>query len=578
MIEKKRYQKIVLFILPAIISMVIAGIAMNIWTIDFEIIRFPESDERLGLMMFKNIKENGFIGAFFNNRIGAPERSALLESPFLDWPMVLAIWFLTRFLNYNVAYYVFYILTFVTASLSMYLLLRKICNKYWICACISISYAITPYHFYRSVVHMTLSNYYVIPLGVYLVLLVYEEEWEKGIPSCIKNNTFKKMFFLTGIVLVSLSNVYYAFFVMLLVLITIIYKMIEKKTWKPLINEALIFYAMCILFIGGLLPKLIYGQIHGINTVAGIRNPSETETYGLKIIQLFLPPEYSKIQFLTDINKQYTDNAILINENSWSNMGIIACIGFIVLCIWFLVNHIKPFKGSKETARFKLFTVLTLVILLFCTVGGFGTIFSYVITPELRCLNRGSIVLVTISLTFLAGILIEIKQPIAQRLSCIALTVLLVFSIYAEVDYLPYNWSKESEQLSNSYLKFFRLVESEMNEGDMIYQLPIMYFPESSPIYNMDDYSHLIAYLYTDTLKWSYGGMKGRNVTATDLYIDDGMSENFLLNIKKMGFSGLYIDSYGYKDDGNEIIQFYKDILNKEPIVSDDGRLYFFKI
>ena len=159
MIEKKRYQKIVLFILPAIISMVIAGIAMNIWTIDFEIIRFPESDERLGLMMFKNIKENGFIGAFFNNRIGAPERSALLESPFLDWPMVLAIWFLTRFLNYNVAYYVFYILTFVTASLSMYLLLRKICNKYWICACISISYAITPYHFYRSVVHMTLSNY-----------------------------------------------------------------------------------------------------------------------------------------------------------------------------------------------------------------------------------------------------------------------------------------------------------------------------------------------------------------------------------------------------------------------------------
>ena len=72
--------------------------------------------------------------------------------------------------------------------------------------------------------------------------------------------------------------------------------------------------------------------------------------------------------------------------------------------------------------------------------------------------------------------------------------------------------------------------------------------------------------------------MKGRNVTATDLYIDDGMSENFLLNIKKMGFSGLYIDSYGYKDDGNEIIQFYKDILNKEPIVSDDGRLYFFKI
>jgi len=201
-----------------------------------------------------------------------------------------------------------------------------------------------------------------------------------------------------------------------------------------------------------------------------------------------------------------------------------------------------------------------------------------VLTPELRCLNRGSIVLVTISIVFLAIIIENINHKLYLKIAEIALSILLIFTIYAEVDYKPDYWTEESEQLAKEYSDFFNQIEMSVNEDDMIYQLPMTQFPESIPVYKMDDYSHFIAYLYTDKLKWSYGGMKGRNTIATGLFIDNGMSDTFFQGIKSAGYSGIYIDGYGYEDNGVEIVLFYTNLLNQKPLISSDGRLYFFKI
>ena len=577
-IKKSNLKELLCFLIPVIVSVAIAMVAMKVWTMDFSIIRFPDSDERTGLMLFKNIKDNGLIGSLFCNRLGAPGISTIIDIPFLDWPMVIAIWILTRFMNYNVAYYVFYFSTYATATITMYILLRKMKCNYFLSICISISFAITPYHFYRSVVHMTLSNYFVIPMGIYLILLVYEANWKFGMPECVKNSIIKRILYWLSIIIMALSNIYYAFFIMLMVLVTVVYKMIEKKTWKPIWQEAISFYSMCIIFIAGLLPKVVYGLIEGKNTLAGIRYPFETEMYGLRIIQLFLPPSYSKLDLFQRLNAAYTNKAQGINENSWSNMGLIAIIGFVITCIWFIVYYINGTKKSKENNRRKLLGIMTLLLVLYATVGGLGTIFSYVIMPELRCLNRVSIVLVALSLVFLASFLQEITSKQIKKIIYICLCCLLAFSIYAEVDYLPSGWSKTSEQKSVEYSKFFESLENSLEEGAMVYQLPHSNFPEEPAIYNMDEYALLMGYIYTDTIRWSYGGVKGRNDDSEKLYVDEGMSESFLDGIRQAGFEGLYIDGYGFEDGGNHIVEFYKSLLNENPIMSEDGRLFFFKI
>ena len=124
------------------------------------------------------------------------------------------------------------------------------------------------------------------------------------------------------------------------------------------------------------------------------------------------------------------------------------------------------------------------------------------------------------------------------------------------------------------YNDFFSKAEESLSKGAMVYQLPYLDFPEVSSTY---DYKHFIGYLFTDTLKWSYGGVKGRNVKAGELNIDQGMSYRFLAAIKDAGFEAVYIDLDGYEDGGNQALLFYNQ-LGVKPLISDDGKLYLFDI
>ena len=110
----------------------------------------------------------------------------------------------------------------------------------------------------------------------------------------------------------------------------------------------------------------------------------------------------------------------------------------------------------------------------------------------------------------------------------------------------------------------------------MIFQLPYVPFPEHPPIFKMNDYSHFKAYLHSKDLRWSYGAMKGRPGDAWQRLVSSMPVEDMLRTLSQTGFAGLYIDSYGYQDNGAKLIADIKQILGAEPLVSDDKRLYFF--
>ena len=120
------------------------------------------------------------------------------------------------------------------------------------------------------------------------------------------------------------------------------------------------------------------------------------------------------------------------------------------------------------------------------------------------------------------------------------------------------------------------IVENSIEKESMIYQLPFMKFPEGGSIVSMGEYEHALGYVYTDGLRWSYGAMKGRNMESELLYIDEGMSEEFVQGIIEAGFSAVYIDTRGFEDGGEAINRFYSETLGLTPIVSEDEWLYFY--
>ena len=93
----------------------------------------------------------------------------------------------------------------------------------------------------------------------------------------------------------------------------------------------------------------------------------------------------------------------------------------------------------------------------------------------------------------------------------------------------------------------------------------------------MMDYAHLVGYLHSDTLCWSYGGMAGREGDMWQQSLNRLPITEQIDAIREAGFSGIYIDWNAYLED--ERIEL-EEILAKKtgnlPILDAEGtRAYY---
>lgn len=575
--------------LKFIINVFVAGLVptffimyiLRVSEIDLSIPATLGGDEYLIAVLLKSIKENGIMGLWFNDRIGAPGISSLIDTPFMDYPLAFLSWVIVNiFSNINEAIYICYFLTYFLAGATGYVMFAKVSRNRLLSIVFAVIFSLLPYHFLRGTSHITLSNYYNLALGMCVIYDVYNESFERGFPCRCSNNILGKIGFVVQMLLAALGNIYYSFFIMFSVLVAIITKAIKNKQWKTFINEGRVLGTMVIMFLAGILPKVLYGIVNGNNSMAAIRQPLEAELYSLKIIQMLLPPSYSKVPWLAAINRTYSANAININENSAACLGFAGIIGFSIACVVVFLSLFRHKKIEKEISDYILYmSMMILILVLFGSAGGFGTIFSYFVTAQLRCYNRASIVIDAFCLQILLLLLCKVCEYGHQKVASVCTLVILGIVMICDVPARNVNAYQETIKVKDAqYKTFFGNVEREVKEQGMIYQLPVMEFPESPMVVNLTDYAHFRGYLYTDKLRWSYGSVKGRDDANAKLYVDEGMSYEFISNIIDAGFSGIYIDTDGYEDAGKEIIEFYNNVIGQSPIVSEDGKLYFYKV
>lgn len=560
-----------------VLVIVILCLAMRIGEMDFSV-AYPIGGDNLHTLTYiKSIQENGLKGLFFNERIGAPEVSTLIDYPLFDFLLAFEVRVLCVFFdNAATIAHLVYIFSFLLSAFSMYFLLRYLSlHNRVVMIGLSIIYSLAPYHF-RRLSHLTLANYFILPLGIMIAAMILKEEFRNGLPV----QGVKKKFFVLLVGVVGLGNVYYSFYSLLIILLAVLYKAIEKKSFKIIRHEGIVFIEGCAFFMIGLLPKLFYAVLHGKNAVAGVRTPQGSEVYALKIIQMFVPQSYSESTTLANLYHKYTDTAFNVNENVTASLGLAAILGFVFACIWFVFRYIcrkndNEFK-YKQIMDFSAFAIFFLI--LWGVGGGIGTIFCYLISPQIRANNRVSILIAAFSLMMLGIGLELLAEKVKKRYIAVGFLVLFCFSLYADVEWRDKGWQTAAIKANEQYEPFFAEIEAEMEQGDMIYQLPFSTCPNPAMVNDMSPYAHLRGYLYTDNLKWSYGGTVGRNTKAKELLVNDGVGILFVNNIQEAGFKGVYIDTDGFADGGEFINTFYQEVLGLEPLVSVDSKLYFYKL
>lgn len=522
-------------------------------------------DGMTGLATAKSMLENGWI--YKNPYLGAPfdgtNYDAVTMELLLSFLEQCLVW-LTG--NWILAYNLFYLSAYFLIGITAFYALKKLNINEVIALPCAVIYAFAPYHQMRGTGHIYLGMYFMVPLMVLYMyrLMKMERLFQKGEVLFHKERqgwfTVSNLLRIICLMCMALTGIYYAFFTCFFFGVIVLYWLFNytysKKNGKPSIRENLKGIwkdisqpIISIVIIAGTLviaaiPNLIYWMQNGRAEAVTAKGGEGAELYGLKMIQLLLPMTNHRIAFFAKVREFYDTYYPLVNENGASSLGVIMAIGFVVLCVALFMS----FKLPKES-NIRIGSLLTLAAILFGTVGGFAVILSFV-TGAIRCYNRFSIFIAMFSLIAIAQMLQLLYLKIQKKviISCIML-VLLAFGIFDQTTpeasgvYQAYAGAFEADKA------FIQAIETMEEDDAMIYQMPYMRYPENGGINNMADYAHMVGYLHSNHLRWSYGSVVGRAGDQWSQAVNALPLEEQIPTIRDAGFAGIYVDWNAYLPD-----------------------------
>jgi phosphoglycerol transferase len=558
----------------------------RLWDADFSVPLNFQGDALFYQTLVKGIIENGWV--LHNKFIGMPTGFNLHDVPIPDNLNLGLIKLISFFApNSAVTLNIFALLTFPLITITSLFVFRclNLCRTTSIVA--SLLYAFLPYHFLRLGGHTLLSAYYAVPLATLVILWAFSEEpmffhydeGRKRIRLSIFNR--KALISIAVCLVVASTGIYYAFFACFFLLVAVIYNLLTRRKVHIILGPVIL---IVVIFSGALInlcPNLWYKFTHGPNIQAVARSPAGAEIYGLKITQLVLPSDYHRVAFWRRFKARYNTNAPLSNENSTASLGIVGSFGFFILLAWVLGYKRRTSEPPSDLPQ-KL-SILNLSGVLVGTIGGFGSLFAYVISPQVRAYTRisvyiGFFAIMVFFLSFEALFKRSKKTKMSNLLFYLLLAVVLVAGV---LDQTPsfYPTGMTDRSFKESYQQeadFIHRIEGAMPTGAMIFQLPYVPCPEHPPVNKMEDYDHFRAYLHSESLRWSYGTIKGRMTDGWQKAITEKPVEEFVAIASLSGFGGIYLDRFGYPDMGAELEAKLSRILTVNPLISSDKRLVFF--
>lgn len=541
-------------------------------------------DDISSIVTAKLIEESGWF--WFNDRIGAPFGATSFDftANMLQNVEILIAKLISLFVNDPVAATnLRHILIFPMCGISAFYVLRTLKVGRVISTFGSMMYALTPFIFYRGIVHYPLATAYFIPLSVLLCIwAIYkdDDDYLKLNKSFFKNK--KNVLTLIFALLIANNGIgYYAFFTCFFLCVVALCNLITAKKWKSIVIPMKTVALIVIFMFSALLPVFIYGLVNGGNAGAVVRGIEGAEIYGLKIAQLFIPINSHGIGLVQKVMDLYNTYMPLVNENQSAYLGIFGIIGFL-LSLLYLVKR-NPDEDEDGGVLYVL-SRMNLFAVLLATVGGFSSLISFVF-QMIRGYNRISIFIMFISVLFLCLVLqkavdsktlfkSETKKKISYGIGIAVMTlcVLELLPTYGAHDG-TFEYTKAQYESDKA---FVGQIEETLGENAMVFQLPYHQTPEAGPVNNMMDYHLYVGYINSDTLRWSYGATKGRTEDAWLRYASSLPPEDMLNMISKAGFTGIYIDARAYTEEGlAELTDIFTPLLG-EYKVSANGNLMFY--
>ena len=570
----------------AVLASAIIFVLFHLWQTDLRHpLRYPVMGDADGILaFFKSFTETGWYG--INCRLGAPGCQYQYDFPIVNSAhafSVTLLYLLLRnlFLAINLYWFANAVLTAVSAAfvLQIFRVNRVVAIAGGLLYCFS------EYWLYRGTAHYTLSMYNLCPFAILFSVFVlngvsppfFREDggvnWKLVAPAAA-------ICFLVGC-----CDIYYAFFFCVIIGVATVGGALREGGWRtPAVGGVLIGSTAVAVFLN-LAPNFWFHIRYGQNPDPVVRDFSNAEVWGMMLIRMLLPAHNHRIRLLSAIRQRYDATTPLVaNENDYVSLGVLGSVGLLILFYWLLFAPHERDVLKRSLAR------LNGALVLIGTVGGFGVVFAFFVSNQIRAYNRLYPFISFMSFTAIALLATDAKKRLnghrmANGLFYGAVGVIALCALYDQVprNVLPFDpntqtlvsFAGRGEALFATHASFIASLDAALPPGAMVFQLPFHSYPESGPVARMGDYDQFRAYILSSRIHWSGGAMRGRWENAWQRQIASLPIERMLQELTLAGFEGIYVDSWGYQDGAASIETTLRNFLGSARVSGDNRFAYY---
>ncbi|MEO6630056.1 MAG: hypothetical protein ABIP03_15985 [Aquihabitans sp.] len=585
-----------------------SGVAVVAWAWTawlFRVWRMPlglpfdtRSDATLISMMTKTIEQRGW---YYNQpRLGAPFGQQFYDFPHGgesiqlfamkvltwltgDWGLAMNLYFLAG--------------TGVLAAVT-FGVLRHLRFGPVVSAVAALIFTFMPYHFTHGEMHLWRSTYYTAPLAA--LLLVWATSWRErflveptktGCGSLRRNLRVRRVLFavVVAMIVAGSETMTTAFTMTLLASGAVVGAIRWREPQRLLVSGALVL-VMAGTFGVLSAPTINFYRVYGSNSEAAGRIVTESEWYGLKLSRLVTPQGGHRSPVLSSVGNKAQEDSIVPSEGGQA-LGLLGTAGFLGAVYGAIGGRRRRIEGLDVAPGWDRAVlrdhagVFTLLAILFGTIGGLSVLLAVAGFAQVRVWDR---ILLIIAFFAMTTVLMWSESVVAwvrrrhphrsRAILGVAAVAVLAFGLWDGIPPVRQPYAQIKAQHASDRA-FVADIEALMPDGAAIFQLPVLPFPEVKPPGLMLDYDPLRGFLADNgTLRWSYGSIKGRPSGDWQTYLRDYVGPVAgLPGLLGLGFTGLWVDTYGYTDGGVEIAQI-SDVVGGEPLTSPDGRFLFFDL
>jgi hypothetical protein len=509
-----------------------------------------------------------------------PQLGAPFDANWSDWPSIeelpiICFGLLGRafglFAGLNIALLAGHLL----AAATMFCVARASgCSAAWSFVA-GLAYGLAPFIFAQSPHHITVAHAWHVPL----FLLVWR--WAATEPG-LRFGTPEFRRSIAIAVVTGLQNVYWTNVFCQLTLLGAGVLALRAGSWKVLKPALAVIGAAALAFAVMNVDTWTFHAVNGPNAGAVVRQYKWLEIYGLKLVDLVVPPvthhsdsfaAFGAAHHFGDPAKGIPPDSPLQDEGSYLGLVGLAALGLLV------ATSVRDVVRRKTDAvPMEAWWVLW-VVLCFST-GGLNAILGALGFTLFRTGCRYSVVILAITLVFAARWLTDrhrdatpADQPRAPATALLAAAVLCLVVLWDQVPRTPKTGDTAAiaRQIASDR-DFVTRMEAALPPDAMVFQLPIMEFPES-PVPGVPPYDHFRPYLFSRSLRFSYGSMKGRQREQWQQELGRVSLDKAVERLKELGFAAVYINRNGFPDKGRQIVEQLEAGRTKPRIESDAGDL-----